>query len=239
MIKYWTRLFTTENKLLQDAHLDSIERYNEGKPSWLRTIIYLLKITNLHKNVEAKELPKNKNVFQKSFNNRIINQYESCWEKIKNSSEGKLQFYFEHKKTFRFEKYLDNITKDKREALTRFRLSCHTLPIERMRYQQVKREERICPICERKEIGNEWHYLLKCDNTQIRNTRSHFFGLIKNIQPQSRNLKDENLIKYCMNMSDTAVQLPLAEFISVLLDKYDEEEERYRTKKYADICQIM
>ena len=40
MIKYWMRLFTTENKLVQEAHLDSIERLKERKTSWLITIIY-------------------------------------------------------------------------------------------------------------------------------------------------------------------------------------------------------
>ena len=238
MIKYWVRLFTIENKLVQEAHLDSIKRVKERKTSWLRTIIYLLNATNLSNEIDMKELTENNTNLKKSFRNRIIKQYENYWKDCTTrNNEGKLKFYFEHKKIFCFEKYLDNVPRENRIAITKFRLSSHRLPIEKMRYHQVKREERKCSICKRNEVGDEWHYLLKCDNKEIKDVRCLFINKIKNIQIQCHRFQDTNIMRYCMNMGDVEVQLPTALFIKDLMDRYETEEDK--RKETSKPCSIM
>ena len=45
----------------------------------------------------------------------------------------------------------------------RFRLNNHKLPIEYGRWNNIPREFRICNLCNTADLGDEFHYLLKCD----------------------------------------------------------------------------
>ena len=46
--------------------------------------------------------------------------------------------------------------------LTKFRCSNHKFPTERLRYTNVPREERHCPFCNKKELGDGFNYVLQC-----------------------------------------------------------------------------
>ena len=73
-----------------------------------------------------------------------------------------LSLYGEVKKEVRFESYLDLIKNVKTGvAVSKMRISCHLLPIESGRYKKIPRVERLCLLCNRSEIGDEFHYLLK------------------------------------------------------------------------------
>jgi hypothetical protein len=57
-----------------------------------------------------------------------------------------------------------------RQLFTKFRVSDHSLEIETGRYENITREERICKNCNLEEIGNEYHFFLKCTaNHSLRN----------------------------------------------------------------------
>ena len=47
-------------------------------------------------------------------------------------------------------------------VLTRFRLSSHELHIERGRYENIPRDERICQCCNMSQIESEYHFLFVC-----------------------------------------------------------------------------
>ena len=47
-------------------------------------------------------------------------------------------------------------------VLTQFRLSSHDLLIEKGRYQNIPREERICEKCSLHEIEDEFHFIFIC-----------------------------------------------------------------------------
>ena len=64
-------------------------------------------------------------------------------------------------------------SKDKRSLITKFRLSCHTLNIETLRYcrPKVSRDRRFCPFCP-ESVESEEHFLLECkkyDSLRISN----------------------------------------------------------------------
>jgi hypothetical protein len=40
-----------------------------------------------------------------------------------------------------------------------FRTTSHKLPVENGRWKNIARENRICPLCNNGEIGDEFHYL--------------------------------------------------------------------------------
>jgi hypothetical protein len=67
-----------------------------------------------------------------------------------------------HKDNLVFENYL-NILNDKDIlTLSKFRTTNHKLPFENGRWKNIARENRICPLCNNGEIGDEFHYLFKC-----------------------------------------------------------------------------
>ncbi len=58
-----------------------------------------------------------------------------------------------------FESYLSQVKIVKhRQAVTRFRISAHRLPIETGRYAHIEHNLRLCPICNSNETGDEYHY---------------------------------------------------------------------------------
>jgi hypothetical protein len=44
-----------------------------------------------------------------------------------------------------------------------FRLNNHKLPVEYGRWNNIHRELGICNLCNTADLGDEFHYLLKCD----------------------------------------------------------------------------
>jgi hypothetical protein len=44
------------------------------------------------------------------------------------------------------------------------RTSNHRLPIEVGRWTNVERRNRLCQLCQSREIGDEFHYVLQCPN---------------------------------------------------------------------------
>ena len=73
--------------------------------------------------------------------------------KVMNTEIGKLskaESYVKFKENITFENYLSIIENEKhRKALTRLRLSCHPLLIEKGRHHKIPipKTERFCPFC--------------------------------------------------------------------------------------------
>ena len=96
-------------------------------------------------------------------------EFVKKWSTSKNQSP-KLEFYNAIKTKFEPEKYLSIITNSShRKSLTRYRISCHNLYVERGRYENplIPREDiRWCLLCffDRglKTIENEEHVLTNC-----------------------------------------------------------------------------
>jgi hypothetical protein len=80
------------------------------------------------------------------------------------------------------------------DAITRFRLGSHNLPIETGRWSRVKREERLCRRC--KVLGDERHLLFHCTEV-VRNPSHNFTDSLCDIW------KNENLFELFNNLSKT------------------------------------
>ena len=222
IIKYWVRLLTTENKLLQEIHLCELQTRN--KVSWFSIVENLLKYTDMIDEVDIEKITAKPNVFINKFQDRIYTKYKQFWTKNMSEMEGKkLDFYSNYKKVFKFEKYLDMLNKEKREIISRFRLSAHSFPIEKLRYKNIKREERICTICNLNEIGDEKHYLFKCDNKNIKRCRTEFKIKVQTINPQLEYFDLDNSITYCITMNDELMHGETATFLENIITIYENE----------------
>ena len=85
---------------------------------------------------------------------RIFDTYKQSWYSSVNNSN-RLEMYARYKHNFELENYWNFITEKKyKVALTQFRLSSHDLAIERGRYENINRSERICKLCNSKTLNH-------------------------------------------------------------------------------------
>ena len=125
--------------------------------SQIKNILESLGRTDLWVNQEH-----NNNLSLDVIKERILDQYKQSWYSAINNSQ-RLLSYCRFKHNFNLEGYLDVIQENKfKIALSRFRLSSHSLEIERGRYTNVPREDRICKVCNSSFVENEYHFLLVC-----------------------------------------------------------------------------
>ena len=97
------------------------------------------------------------------------------------------------KNKFESENYFNIL--DDRDIFTfsRFRLNNHKLPIEYGRWNNIPRELRICNLCNRADLGDEFHYLLKCD----------YFSEKRKTYIDKKYLKNCNILKFGTLMNQT------------------------------------
>ena len=87
------------------------------------------------------------------------------------SDSSKLRTYSLFKTSTGFEKYLNTIHNiDVRISFTKFRLSNHSLMIEKGRHQKIDKNQRFCPFCPGL-VEDEIHFLLECNCFEEHRTR--------------------------------------------------------------------
>lgn len=127
----------------------------------------------------------------------IIKKQLSWLDATQASVGNKLSLYSEVKNEVRFESYLDLIKSVKtRVAVTKIWISCHLLPIESGRYKKILRVERLCTLCNRSRIGDEFHYLLKCTHSSLSHIRGIFLESLHSINSNFTNMSCKALFLY-------------------------------------------
>ena len=121
-----------------------------------------------------------KGIFIRNFRERLQDIYLQTWgEEVGASSEGRL---FKHVKgQFGFEPYLDTVQSSLRVAISKIRLSSHIFLIERGRWVNKQRNERVCQVC--RVIEDEYHCLIEC--TRFNNERR---GLLPSVLKERPNM---------------------------------------------------
>ena len=73
-------------------------------------------------------------------------------------------------------------------TLSKFRTN-HKLPVENGRWKNIARENRICLLCNNGEIGDEFHYLFKCQ----------YFGNQRKIYIKKNIARENRICLLCNN----------------------------------------
>ena len=162
VIKYWLRLLTMPSYRLPRKCYEMMLLYDKnGHTNWATRVKELLFSTGFgnlwyEQNVD---LP---SIFISSFSQRLKDIYQQNWlEKLSLST--KCEYYLAVKTYINTEYYLSCVTVKKfRVSLARFRCSSHDLWIEKGRYFNIKREERLCRSCSNNAVENEYHFLFIC-----------------------------------------------------------------------------
>jgi hypothetical protein len=190
----------TTNSLLREAFRANEQILNEK--SWVGKTKKLLNyITMLNGNLK---------VNRKSIKRTLTAEYRAHWNN-KILSETKLRTYRTFKGNFELENYLSLLPSKYRKAYTRFRISAHTLKIERGRYTRPPTpvDERTCSHCPDK-VEDEFHFLLECP--AYHELRITAFREIIAVCPRFSLLNSENKFLYLLSAGGRITQI-IAKFI--------------------------
>ena len=138
----------------------------------------------------------------------------------------KFSLYSELKNHVRFESYLDLIlikNVKTRVAVTKIQISCHLLSMESGRYKKIPRVERLCFPCNRSEIGDAFHYVLKCTHSSLSHMRGIFLESLYSINSNFTNMPCKALLLYIMSMCDENIISLSASSIENILNCYKSE----------------
>ena len=167
----WFRNIEPLLKLDEIFHMDHVSAYHILSKKIQGTKSDHNMSTEVIHNVKSslskiKPLPSEKFRVQ-TITSTLINHFIKCWEYEKSCSS-KLSFYHTNKMKFAREVYLDDCKSfSQRYSTTKLRISAHNLEIERGRYSNTQRSERICKWCNTsmglKILEDENHMLFECD----------------------------------------------------------------------------
>lgn len=199
MIKYFKRIKTSDNTLLNNAYQASKELAQKGYNSWMQNIYALLKFLNM----TEEHILTLKGNLNKIIKKKLSIKFSETWKtklfenKRKNKKHGnKLRTYRLFKDNYKFEKYLTILSQQQRNCFTKFRIGCHKLEIERGRYFNIDEDKRICKLCNT-VVEDEIHFLLNC--TTLSTVRAPIINSILTKYPNLKNLENKSLFIWLMS----------------------------------------
>ena len=161
-IKFWLKIQKMPNcRIVKKCYKMMLIEDEYGKINWVTNVRKCLQ-SNGFGYVWTNQGVHNEYKFISEFVCRLKDMYIQHWQ-VAVQSNTKLEFYSMFKSDFTFESYLDvlNIRKF-RYMYVSFRTGSHCLSIERGRYNNTPRDERICKLCNSNSIEDEFHFLLVC-----------------------------------------------------------------------------
>ena len=187
-IKNWERVTDNRSNILLHMSIKDAAKENLVWISNIRNCLVSNGMLNMF--LEKKTSPVHKIVFQRLSDHFHQNAFETI-----NNNNSKLRTYGLLKSKIGIEEYLLTIRNIKnRIAMTKLRLSNHTLLIETGRHLKLEQTERVCPFCPN-TIEDELHFLLHCPTYQ--GLRTKFLSPTLNT---SHSLSDKE--KFCLLLTN-------------------------------------
>ncbi|XP_053403102.1 uncharacterized protein LOC128558242 [Mercenaria mercenaria] len=163
ILKYWFKLVNNKtNCILQNVYSNMLECCEKGDNNWLYKVKNMLNLSGFGEiwlfpsSVDVKQ-------FIPVFKSRLIDTYISEWRISVNNSPS-LMLFKELKETYGMSQYLLTIENKKhRHILTKLRTSSHWLNIEYGRHRGIERQNRVCELCNKRVVEDEYHFVLECE----------------------------------------------------------------------------
>ncbi|MEW8548531.1 MAG: reverse transcriptase family protein [Candidatus Thiodiazotropha sp.] len=207
-ISYWTRLVTgKKSKLTYQLYLYMLNSNYQFKwPNFVQLILnncglnylWLQQFYNLPKNVA--------NLVKINLKDQYIQNWHS---QLQNSSKGKNYNLF--KNDIGLESYITILHGSSLFNMFRFRTSNHNLPVETGRWENIILADRKCQLCQKNDIGDEFHYLLICpyfNDERKKSINQYFFkrpNILKfsellNMKNETKLIKLSSFMRHIMNV---------------------------------------
>ena len=203
MIKYILHIKNTTSPILKSAFETSVQLAGEGYNSWFKSISKLLKLMNLEQLLSMSNDESRGEIA--TLKASLKDTYDNVWreEREEHFNNSKLDFLVSLKDTFVISPHL---TKCKgasfRAAITKIRTSAHKFPVETGRYENIPRENRLCPFgCN--IVGGESHYMFECKHPLIENIYKPIIKDITKLHPGFGSLGVKAKCKLVLNSEDS------------------------------------
>ena len=149
--------------------------------------------------------------FKEAFKLRINDVNRQKWqEEVHNSSACLTYRIVTVQKELQY--YLLNLPEKYAYDLCKFRCGNHKLPIVRGRFQNLTIDERVCRLCQLNDVGDEFHYVLRCPF--FHENRKKFVKKYYYCNPNT--LKMTQLFSY----KNYKTMLNLAKFTKIIMDYF-------------------
>ncbi len=215
MINFWVRLITGRNSkfsYLMYCCLWQLDQQGLYSSPWLSHIRSICNNCGMS-GVWDSQIVVNSTWFKKAVEIRLKDQWIASWN-ANLVSKSICSSYKMYKSIYCLEEYLVKLSKANRILLTKLRASNNKLPITVGRYNNIRREDRVCEKCNAGVIGDEYHVLLMCENEEIVRLRNKFINRYYRDRPSQ--------FKYIslMQTSNVTVMTKLALFVKNVLSLY-------------------
>ena len=210
MINYWAKIVSSHNakinKILYSIMFE-LHQNNRFVWPWITYIKSTLENCGMGNIWYTQDFP-DKNWLTRALKLRLTDQYKQSWlSELETSSS--LQNYYLIKTEFGFENYLLTLPYKLSKNLRKMRTNNHKLPIETGRHDGTPRPDRRCNKCNSNEVGDEFHYVMKCD----------FFQDARNTYIPRKYHHRPNALRYrdLMTTNNKKLLLKLSKFISEII----------------------
>ena len=165
MLCFWSKVVTSkDSKICNILYNTALHLHNNNivKFPWISFVENVLNELGLS-HYFVNQSVDNLDHFKSLVKSRLFDQFLQEWHAdILNSP--KCLVYRMYKDEFCFEEYLDVLPNNLRTFLCKFRTTNHCMPIEKGRHLNIERNQRICSLCDKNVLGDEFHYLFECVN---------------------------------------------------------------------------
>ena len=165
MVCFWHKVTTGDGNKLSHKLLNLITKLNnpgEYESSWLKNIKNTLETCGMGYVLQNPELYNNEWLKQ-NLNLKLNDMYKQDWHsEIMDKSSCRI--YNSFKQSFEREEYLTLLNTNERICISKFRCRNSKIPVVILGYShlQIPYEERLCSVCNSNDIGDEYHYIIKC-----------------------------------------------------------------------------
>ena len=161
-IRYWIKLIRMSSTRYPKKCYKMLRNLDEtGRITWASKVRELL-FRNGFGYVWVVEDVGDLNLFMKAFKQRLIDCCKQDWCAVIMES-GKTRHYRYIMPVLKVANYINfNIPLKYRIALSKLRCSVHKLNVETGRHSDIAYEQRLCILCNMREIEDELHFVMKC-----------------------------------------------------------------------------
>ena len=189
MICFWHKITVGDKNKLPFKFSHLLKRLHEqGRHSslWLKSIEQTLNSCGM-RHVWLNPDTVNNNWLKKSLELRLSDIYIQDWQRQVDTMNS-CTTYRHFKSYFKPEKYLSLPNHYDRVNICKFRCRNIKIPVVTLGYahQNVDYENRKCQVCDMNELGDEYHYILKCPVFQMQ--RSRYLNEFYTINPNREKL---------------------------------------------------
>ena len=179
MLNFWYNVATgDESKISSILYkwIKLLHDQNIFKSAWLdkiKTTLDHMGMSYLFHNIEST----NKNWFKNTVKLKLKDICEQEWADSVFSNTTCLN-YRAMTNCRKLQDYLINLPSQYMYALCKFKCANHKMPIVTGRYSGIPLDDRKCTLCDLNEVGDEFHYLFKCEKfneQRIRYIHSYYY----------------------------------------------------------------